>query len=61
MGGAKLQPGREVGGVGGWFKKLVHVNGGAEARGLRKNETPGERRGLEKNKEFGWAKPRRTY
>ena len=25
--------------MGGWLKKLVHVNGGAEARGLRKNAT----------------------
>jgi len=34
VGGAKPQPGREV---GGWLKKLVHVNGGPEARGVRKN------------------------
>ena len=26
--------------VGGWLKKLVHVNGGVEAHGVRKNATP---------------------
>ena len=25
--------------MGGWLKKLVHVNGGPEARGVRKNAT----------------------
>ena len=37
VGGTKPQPGREVGGVGGWLKKLVRVNGCPEARGVRKN------------------------
>ena len=35
--------------MGGWLKKLVHVNGGPEARGVRKNATQSRRREKEFN------------
>ena len=38
--------------MGGWLKKLVHVNGGPEARGLRKNATQANR-----NRFSGASKP----